>query len=146
MTSRTTGDVLRAGLWLLTAVMLPGCATHGAGPAPREAGSPVAAQSLAGELVIETGAGIGERDTAVITLVESGTQDAVATTRVQGPAGPKIPFTLDYDTQVIRPSESYVLEARVIEGNNMKYTATRDAAVRPLNHPQNVVITMRPAS
>lgn len=96
--------------------------------------------------MIETGAGIGERDTAVITLVESGTQDAVATTRVQGPAGPTIPFTLDYDTQVIRPSESYVLEARVIEGNNMKYTATRDAAVRPLNHPQNVVITMRPAS
>lgn len=127
----------------LTAVLLPGCASGGV-ETDSEQTVPEPPHGVSGVLVIGTGARISERDTVVIKLVERSTQDVVTTRRLQGPAGPSIPFVLRYEPRDITADKIYVIEARVVEGNRMKYTAAQDVAVVTRDHPQRVTIEMQP--
>lgn len=128
----------------LTAVLLPGCASGGV---ETDSGATVPEpppHGVSGVLVIGTGARISERDTVVIKLVERPTQDVVTTRHLQGPAGPSIPFVLRYEPRDITADKIYVIEARVVEGNRMKYTAAQDVAVVTRDHPQRVTIELQP--
>jgi putative lipoprotein len=67
----------------------------------------------------------------------------IATTRMQPPGNPPIPFILAYDQARIVPNGRYVVRARILVDGNLLFTSDAATPVITGGSPTNVSITLR---
>lgn len=131
---------------IFSAIMIAACAhTGGEGSVSRDS----SAATLTGTVAYRERIALTPDAVVEVTLEDVSRADApaqvVASTRIERPGQPPIPFTLAYDPARIDQSRTYAVRARITAGDRLLFTSTQHTPVLTRGNRREVAIMVQRA-